>query len=370
VTMKRIARVENIQMKMIAALLLLMFVLWCSPLFLPLRVGAVERPQPYREGAPLVSDGNLPPLPLEMSGLRAALSRVRGTAVDEQTWPRTIHYTFRKYDFKTHSFRENQNVFTVNRKPMRIIPHSVGVSEILWAICPRERIIAFNELSADTRYCLLADQVKESGRVIRQKQTEMILALKPDLVLAVSYSDAAFKKRLIQANISFLNLGFLGTVENIKEQILLIGRVIGEAGNARALVELMDDKIDELRARLPETAQPPRVLFYDEKGYVPGRVSNFNAICELIGVVNVGAEQGVQSWSQIDYEILLKWDPDIIVVPLERHLKERMKKNPLLAHSRAMKQGKIYALPGVYLSVNSQYMILSADLLAGMIYEN
>jgi ABC-type Fe3+-hydroxamate transport system substrate-binding protein len=43
--------------------------------------------------------------------------------------------------------------------------------------------------------------------------------------------------------------------------------------------------------------------------------------------------------------------------------------NEILSHAKAIKKGKVCEIPGVYLSVDSQYMTLSANLLAGILYE-
>jgi iron complex transport system substrate-binding protein len=244
----------------------------------------------------------------------------------------------------------------------------VGVAEILWSICPRERLIAFNDLSADPDSSFIANKVHEQGRIFKSKQTELVIGYQPDLVFTVFYSSADFKEKLRQAKIPNFDLGYFGTIESIKEQILLMGDIIGEEGNALALVRLIDTKIRELRAKLPPRAHPVRVLYYDEGGYVPGASSNFDSICKIIGAVNVGAEQGIKSWSQIDYETLLKWNPDVIIVPGRSKLKELLVSNRLLSHSRAIKNGSVYDAPSVYLRASSHYMLLSADFLAGLIY--
>jgi iron complex transport system substrate-binding protein len=306
--------------------------------------------------------------PLDMEKLRHELSLVRGTAKAKATWPREIRYVFKVYDFKTDTFRQEVKTFTLKKKPQRIIPHAVGVAEILWAICPRERLIAFNDLSADPDSSFIADRVREQGRIFKSKQTELVIGYQPDLVFTVFYSSADFKEKLKQARIPSFDLGYFGTIESIKEQILLMGDIIGEQGNASALVRLIDRKIRELRAKLPPRAHPLRVLYYDEGGYVPGTSSNFNSICTIIGAVNVGAEQGVKSWSQIDYETVLKWNPDVIIVPGRSKLKELLLSNRMLSHARAIKSGSVHEVPGVYLRASSQYMLLSADYLAGIIY--
>lgn len=327
-----------------------------------LLVAACDKPVRERSAGP-------PAPPLDMEPLKKALSYARGETQEEQGWPRTIDYTYRTYDFRTDTFREEKRAFEIERRPVRMVPHAVGVAEILWAICPRERLIAFNDLSADPEFCVLAEEIQKRDRIFRTKQTELIIAYEPDLVFTVFYSGKEFKEKLVQAKIPYFDLGHFGTIESIRSQTLLLGRVIGEEGNARALVASMDEKIKELKAKIPEDRSGVRALYYDEGGYVPGRSSNFNSICEIVGARNVGAEQGIKSWSQIDYETLLKWDPEIILVPKGSGLKEQVEANPMLAHAAAVKAGKVFSVPGIYLRVTSQYMILSANYLAAIFYE-
>lgn len=320
----------------------------------------------HGEGAPAQG----PRTPLDANALNAKLSMVRGAPAPDALWPRVVTYQHEEYNFRDDTFTQEERTFSLKAKPVRIIPHAVGVAEILWAICPRERIVAFNEFAADPEFCFIADQVKKTGPVFQSKNTELVIGSRPDLVFTVFYSGADFKEKLKQAKIPYFDLGYFGTIESIKKQTLIIGKIIGEEGNAGALVKLVDEKIRELRARLPRCAPPLRVLYYDEGGYIPGKSSNFNSICDIIQVTNVGAEQGIKSWSQIDYETLLKWDPDIIVVPEESGLKEQLLANQVLAHARAIQKHKVYYIPGVYLRVDSQYMVLSANLLAGIVYEH
>ncbi|MCD6352599.1 MAG: ABC transporter substrate-binding protein [Proteobacteria bacterium] len=322
---------------------------------------------------PFLSQGNgdeWHKTPLDMENLKKSLSYVRGERKSDESWPRIIKYRQEVYDFKKDAFTKEEKTFEVKNRPLRIIPHAVGINEILWAICPRERIIAFNEFSADPEFCFIADQVKKRGPIFKSRQTELVIGNRPDLVFTVFYSGADFKEKLKQAKIPFFDLGYFGTIESIKKQTLLLGKIIGEEGNASALVSVIDKKLRELKKKIPKTAEPIRVLYYDEGGYIPGKSSNFTSICEMINVVNVGAEQGIKSWSQIDYETLLKWDPDIIIVPEGSNLKEQLMANEVLSHADAIKNDRVYYVPGVYLRVDSQFMLLSANLLAGIVYEN
>ncbi len=306
--------------------------------------------------------------PLNIDKLKNELSLVKGKAKAEGPWPREIRYTFKIFDFKTDSFRQEAKSFVIKKKPLRIIPHAAGVAEILWAICPRERLVAFNEFTADPDASFIADKVRGRGRIFKSSQTELVIGYQPDLVFTVFYSSADFKEKLRQAKIPSFDLGYFGTIESIKQQIVLIGEVIGEESNAQALVKLVDAKIRELKDKLPRRGHPIRVLYYDEGGYVPGASSNFNSICKIIGAVNVGSEQGIKSWSQIDYETLLKWNPDAIIVPSRSKLKEQLMSSRVLSYARAVKSGSVFYVPSVYLRADSQYMLVSADYIAGVIY--
>jgi iron complex transport system substrate-binding protein len=313
-------------------------------------------------------DGS-PKTPLDMETLQGSLSCVRGETKSDRGWPRIIEYEHDIYDFRKDALHQGKKTFVMASKPVRIIPHAVGVSEILWAICPRERLIAFNEFSADPEFSFIADLVKKRGPIFRSKQTELVIGYQPDLVFTVFYSGADLKEKLKQAKISYFDLGYFGTIESIKKQALLIGRIIGEEGNAEALVKTIDETIRGLRRKLPSATKPIRVLYYGEGGYIPGKSSNFESICHIIGSVNVGSEQGIKSWSQIDYETLLKWDPDVIIVPHGSHLRRQLMTTEILAHAMAIRKARIYEIPRVYLGANSQFILLSANLLAGIVYE-
>ena len=189
--------------------------------------------------------------PLDMERLKNDLSFVRGKPKAEGPWPREVRYTYKIYDFRTDAFRQETKVIVLKKKPLRIIPHAVGVAEILWAICPRNRLVAFNEVSADPDSSFIADRVRERGPIFKSKQTELVIGYQPDLVFTVFYSSADFKEKLKQAKIPSFDLGYFGTIDSIKKQILLMGDIIGEESNAFALVQLIDTKIRELQAKLP-----------------------------------------------------------------------------------------------------------------------
>lgn len=310
----------------------------------------------------------LPPTPLPMEALRQKLLEARGAPRDSGRWPRTITFTSHRFDYRSKSFVSRTRTLTLERRPQRIIAHAVGISEILWAICPRQNLVLFNQVAADPRFSMIAGEVEKSGRVFNSRQTELVIAARPDLVLTVTFSDASFKERLRRAGIRVVDFGAPDSLAAVLEEIAVLGRIIGEEGNAEALLTEIRQQRAKLKAAIPDTGPPPRLLFYDHGGYIPGTSSNFNSLCQLIGAVNLGAQHGIKSWRQIDNETLLKWDPEIILVTVESGLKKTLAADPLLAHARAVREKRVLEIPGVYLQANSQFILLSANLLAGIVY--
>ncbi|MCD6430205.1 MAG: ABC transporter substrate-binding protein [Deltaproteobacteria bacterium] len=312
----------------------------------------------------------MPATPLPMEQLFEGLSYVRCDSRVEGEWPRQISFSHRVYNYRSEIFNVETKTVNLASAPVRIIPHAVGVSEILWAICPRQRLLMFNEVAADPRFSMIADEVVGRGRIFSYKESELVIAAQPDMVFTVAFSDAVFKQRLRQAGIATLDLGSQDSFESVIEEIKILGQVLGESGNAEALLDIIAEKRALLQAALPLRKRSLRLLYYDLGGYIPGVASNFTSLCELVGAVNVGAEQGIKSWKQVDHETLLKWDPEIIIVPLESKLEQKLKADPLLRHARAVKDDRILTIPGLYLRINSQFLLLGANLLAGIVYPN
>ena len=310
----------------------------------------------------------MPLTPLPMEQLFKDLSQVRGEAVVEEKWPREISFTHRVYDYRREIFNVVTKTVKIVRAPVRIIPHSVGISEILWAICPRQRLLMFNEVAADPEFSIIAGEIANSGRVFNSKESELVIAARPDMVFTVAFSDAVFKQRLQRAGIPTIDLGSPDSLDSVVEEIRVLGQALGESANAKALLDLIAKKRALLQASLPSQKRSLRLLYYDLGGYIPGLASNFTSLCELVGAVNVGAEQGIESWKQVDHETLLKWNPEMIITPLESNLEQSLKADPLLRHARAVKDDRILTIPGLYLRINSQFLLLGANLLAGIIY--
>ncbi len=317
---------------------------------------------PLRQGA----------FPLEMESLLTALGDARRPENSEQSrFPRTLVYPYLAYDMAGDRLREETREAHIPRQPRRIIPQSIGITEILWAICPPERLLAVHRSTRNPRYSFIAETLPDSLPSYGTGDAERVIGYRPDLVLTTYYSDENFLHQLQRAQVPTVQLGFFGDLEQIVEQILLIGQLIGEESAAEQLVNTMNENLQAIRVHVAnrKSEVPLQVLFYDHMGYVAGRRTTFDAICRILGVVNVAADQGIDYFKQIDHETLLRWNPDRIIVPAESRLDRDLYRSRVLTGARAVQQRRIYGIPDVYLLSASQYLVASVNYLAGLLYD-
>lgn len=313
--------------------------------------------------------------PLEMDALMGALSDARmpddGATGD---FPRTVSYRFTGYDFVTDQRSEETRSITLERRPTRIIPHATGLTEILWAILPHERLVAVHKSSKDRQFSFLAPLLPEDLPTYGTDDAEVVIGYRPDLVMASYFSDANFLHQLRTARVPLVQFGFFDDLDSIKEQILLAGRLTGEETSARHLVAVMNDKLRAIqtavRQRRGAGAAPPTVLYYDNMAYVAGSGTTFDSMCRALGVTNIAAARGVRNFKQIDYETLLQWNPDMIIVPEESNFDRQLYSQQILATARAVRRHNIRKMPTVYLLSSSQYLVASINYLAGLLYES
>nr|WP_320049132.1 ABC transporter substrate-binding protein [uncultured Desulfuromonas sp.] len=317
----------------------------------------------------LAKEGDDLDFPLDMADLRAELSDAHRPESMENRFPRRIDYQLRIWDRMSDVLNTRSSSLMLEQQPRRVIPHTVGLTEELWAIVPHERIVGLHESCRNANYSFLAEQFPAELVTFLTEDAEMVIGLQPDLVLTSFYSSAAFLHQLDLAEIPHVQTGFFGSIEDIRAQISLFGNMLGVEASARHLLQTMDHNSDAICKVVAQRldGRTPTILYYDRMGFVAGAHTLFDALCKRLGVVNAASAHDIAFFKQIGYETVLKWNPDIIVVPADSGLKERLTGQPILAMSNAVLNRRVYAIPEYYLTASSQFVIASLNYLGGIL---
>jgi iron complex transport system substrate-binding protein len=307
--------------------------------------------------------------PVEMTALLRALGDARAPSPASE-FPRTVSYPYTEWNMLEGTLKRMNKEVRLPHKPRRIIPHAVGVTEILWAIASRENIAAVHQSCLNPEYSFVAGELAGVPNAYASEDAEVVIGLRPDLILTTYYSSEEFKNRLRLSSVPFVEIGFFGDLPSIEEQVESLGRIIGEEAAARRLLATMQQNITTIQkfAQVRSGEKKLRVLYYGLHGFVAGENSTFDSLCALLNVVNIPAAEGVRFFKQIDYETLLKWDPDIIVVPENSGLEQELLGQKILQTAKAVRTGNIKSIPNVYLMASSQFAVASLNYLGGLFY--
>ncbi|MCD6574920.1 ABC transporter substrate-binding protein [Candidatus Aerophobetes bacterium] len=234
----------------------------------------------------------------------------------------------------------------INKEPERIVSLSPGNTEILFAIGAGDKLVGV------TTYCNFPPEVKKIDRIggFTTPNIEAILNKKPDLIIA-SYGNGEDNiKKLKELGIPVLSL-YPRSVEDVLEDIKLVGKATGYENEAIKLVDTLEKKINLVKAeakKIPE-GKRPRVLYlvwYPEL-WAAGKGTFADDLIEIAGGRNIASD--VQGWKIIGKEIVIDRDPDVIFCSgMGKNsiiLKEKILQDTDLQRVSALKNGRVFTIP-------------------------
>jgi iron complex transport system substrate-binding protein len=192
--------------------------------------------------------------------------------------------------------------------PTHVMSLYLCTDELVLDLLPVDRIASVTFLSRSRSNLFRWSQAAHVP--INHGLVEEVLAEKPDLVLAGTYTTAAARALLKKAGVPLLEVPPANNFEEIRAVTRSVARALGEQEAAESLIAKMDATLGELAARKPRDVI--RVAGWDGGGSVPGKGTLFDAILAAAGGVNIASSlPGTRSGS-FDIEELLMARPDVL----------------------------------------------------------
>lgn len=241
---------------------------------------------------------------------------------------------------------------TVEADPQTIVSGYYISSSMLLALGEKEQLAGV-ESKAETRqiYALCGLDVEKVGGYGTKKafETEKAALLSPDLiVLPYSLRTEADEISLIcDAPVLVVNPEDDALM---RQDLRMLGAVTRNAERAEQLIDYIDGALKEVTDGIT-AEQLPTVYLAGVSGLLTTAGAKMyqntllvNAKCE-----NVAASLEDTSWANVDYEQLLVWNPDYIVIAAESALTEgEVLSDPNLADLNAVKEGNVFKMPVSY----------------------
>lgn len=197
----------------------------------------------------------------------------------------------------------------------RIVSIAPSNTEILFALGAGKQVVGREELSD---YPAEAKNVTSIGSVFQKINTEAIVALKPDLILAAEINSPEQVKALEDLKLTVYYLQNPKTFEDLYANLETVGKLTGRSAEAAKLNESLKARYDSVVKNLAAAKDAPTVFYEIDatdptKPYTSGPGTFIDLVIGLAGGKNIGAElKG--AFAQISSEELVKQNPNLIVL--------------------------------------------------------
>ncbi len=212
-----------------------------------------------------------------------------------------------------------------------------------------DRIVGL-EKKADSRpiYHMAAPALLELPNVgsLKEFNVEAAAALEPDLVVM------PMKLKAHADTLSDLGIAVLvvnpETQEGLEEMLKLIAAACGVEENAQALLTYYQTKRDALQNSTMLISTIPLVYMGSNSNLLETAPAGMyqSDLISLAGGMNAAAALEGDYWTEVSYETILAWDPDVIIIPCgASYTKEDVLADAQLADCNAVKNGAVYQMP-------------------------
>ncbi len=237
---------------------------------------------------------------------------------------------------------------TIQKEPQRIVTAYYITSSLLIALDLDARIVGIeNNPEKRAIYGLSAPALLGLPQIGTAKELdiEAVMALEPDLLVL------PMKLKNTVPTLEELGLTVLIVDPEDQERVNGMIRLVGEAANRSTLAEdlltWISSQQEFLAYKLTDIQTPSVYLAGNSSMLKTAGDAMYQAdMIRLAGGTNVAGAIEDTYWAEIDYEQLLSWDPEYIILAAEAtYTVEDVLADPNLADCKAVVNGNVYRLP-------------------------
>lgn len=197
-----------------------------------------------------------------------------------------------------------------NEVPKTVVSLQPSNTEILFALGVGDKIVGATEYDTYPEEAQKIERVSDTTNF----NSERILALKPDVVIAYTIGDKDALKPLEDAGIKVFVIQSATTFDDVYGDIEQIAAVMDVADQGNKLNEEIKAKIAEVQTKVKDVKTPKNVyLEVSPKPdiYTAGSSTFQQEILDAANVNNVFSE--LNSWAQVSEEDVIAKNPDVIL---------------------------------------------------------
>jgi iron complex transport system substrate-binding protein len=201
---------------------------------------------------------------------------------------------------------------TIEKEPERIVSLAPSITETLFALGLDDKIVGV------TDYCDYPEEASLKPRVasFTKPNLEKLVSVESDLILAESIHETEVVPSLEELDLTVVVITDT-SIEQILNNMLLVGEVTNVNQNARKLVDKLTSRISAVTgpiSELPESSLPRIIhIMWDTPLYCTGGNTYINDMLEYAGGKNIYATE-FEGPKEVSLEDIVDKNPEIIII--------------------------------------------------------
>lgn len=192
--------------------------------------------------------------------------------------------------------------------PARVVSINLCTDQLAMLVAGEGQLVSISDLARDPHSSAMAQEAEDFP--VNHGQAEEIFLLKPDLVLAGTYTTRATVGLLRTLNIRVEQFSPETSFDDVKANIRRMGALLKREARAEELAGQIDAELQRLK-RLPRSGQ--LAALYYANSYTSGADTLAHAVIEAAGLENLAARLGIRGTATISLESLVLAMPDVVV---------------------------------------------------------
>ncbi len=237
----------------------------------------------------------------------------------------------------------NRQVTVAGGIARRIVSLAPSNTEIIFAIGAGDQVVGRDQLSD---FPEAAKNVTDVGPTFDALNTEQIVSLKPDLVLAAEINTPEQVKQLENLGLTVYYLKNPLTLEEMYGNLEIVAQLTGHEQETAALIESLKARVAAVDEKIAPISSRPNV-FYELDGtdpakpYTAGKGTFITQLIERAGGHNIASD--LEGYPQMSLEQVVAADPAFIILGDARYgvSPESIAQRPGWENISAVKNGKV-----------------------------
>ncbi len=211
-------------------------------------------------------------------------------------------------DFPITVYNNRGENISFEQYPERIVSLAPSNTEILFSLGLGEKIVGVTE------YCDYPEEAKEKEQIggFSTVNVEKVLTLEPDLILATGGVQFEIVEKLRDLGLKVVVID-AKNIDEILENIILVGRITGSDDSAELLVTQLKSRIEAVEQEVTgaKTTRVAYILWGDPL-MVAGKDTFIGDLIILAGGENVFSDAAVQ-YPKISMESMIDRNPEVLI---------------------------------------------------------